>query len=205
MNYKSMSNFPGEVWENISWTEGRYQVSNMGRVKSLQRKVWRLGKGNVRVERTVNEAILSKSITNHGYPYVLMSVDNKNMPKVVHRLVAEAFVEVPKRLSHIDRSKLVVDHINFDKNNSRADNLQWLTQEENLKRSHDSGNYSTRMEPVVAISESGKRKKYTTIADCMRDLELYAGSVQAQIKGKIKKVQSKKDRLWYTFERIKEN
>lgn len=109
-----------EEWRDIKNYEGRYQVSSMGRVKSLERKIphWRGG------ERIQKERILEPATTYHGYLRVGLHAGGKQKMLMVHRLVCEAFHENPD-------NKQQVNHVNEDKTDNRAYNLEWSTPREN--------------------------------------------------------------------------
>ena len=113
-----------ETWKNIKGYEGLYQVSSMGRVKSLERKV--------RHGRTVKERILKPYMDRGGYLLVGLCAGGKRKTLKVHRLVCEAFHDNPD-------NKLDVNHINENKTDNRACNLEWNTRRENL-------NHGTRNE-----------------------------------------------------------
>lgn len=110
-----------EVWKDVVGYEGLYQVSNLGRVRSSAREKKARG-GSVFINPG---RILTGSITNYGYRQVTLCKDNKSSKKQLHRLVAEAF------LPNTDDKLLVVDHINGDKLDNRAENLRWVTYTEN--------------------------------------------------------------------------
>ena len=103
-----------EIWKEVKDYEGLYEVSNLGRVKSLK---W--GK----------ERILKPGNGSASYLVVVLSKNSKTKTKTVHKLVAIAF------LNHFpDINKLVVDHIDNNPLNNRVDNLQLITQRENLSK-----------------------------------------------------------------------
>ena len=114
-----------EIWKDIPNYEGLYQVSNLGRVKSLDRVVkYKDGR-----ERFILGVIMSPVLSDNGY--LLIRPSKKGVKKLfkVHQLVAMAF------LNHKpDGHKLVVDHIDNDKLNNRLDNLQIITQRENTSK-----------------------------------------------------------------------
>lgn len=101
-----------EVWKEIKGFKGYYQVSNLGRVRSLKFNKIKM---------------LKNGLSGKGYVGVTLSIDAKIKKQYTHRLVAEAFVKKPK--SHHD---LIVDHINGITTDNRAENLQWLSYRNNF-------------------------------------------------------------------------
>ena len=116
-----------EEWRDIKGYEGLYQVSDMGRVKSLERVIIR--KNGTKLP--VKERILKSGIDKDGYLRVALG-NSKGKRKLflVHRLVCKAFHENPE-------NKPCVNHIDENKTNNTASNLDWCTVVENL-------NYGTR-------------------------------------------------------------
>lgn len=96
-----------EIWKDIPGFEGRYYISSMGRVKSV-RPGWGV--------------YIMKQKDTCGYYTVQLG--NTQKTYYVHRLVAEAFVPNPD-------NKPQVNHINEDKHDNRAENLNWMTRSEN--------------------------------------------------------------------------
>lgn len=125
-----------EVWKNIEGYEG-YQVSNKGRVKSLERVVYS-GKNN-KVKRLFPEIIMAQTKNPQGYNYVTFS----GKKELVHRLVAKAFIPNPENKPHID-------HINTKKEDNCVENLRWVTPKENsnnqLTKKHMSESYKGQTE-----------------------------------------------------------
>ena len=112
-----------ETWKNIKGYEGLYQVSSEGHVKSLERKGRK------------SERILKPAATQDGYLRVALLAGGKRKMFAVHRLVCEAFCENPD-------NKPEVNHIDEDKTNNNATNLEWCTRKENIN--HGSRNERTR-------------------------------------------------------------
>jgi hypothetical protein len=107
-----------EVWKDIPGYEGKYQVSNHGRVKSLP-KIKGRGIGYVTSER-----IIRHSINSRGYCNIILCKNGKTETFALHRLVAENFIDNAMNLPE-------VDHKDRNKANNRADNLRWATRVDN--------------------------------------------------------------------------
>lgn len=112
-----------EIWKPIKGYEGYYEISNLGRVKSLCRKIPNT-RGRQFYYRLIKETILKKTTDNDGYHIVSLYKDNKTKNFKVHQLVANAFCENPNGYKQID-------HINTIRTDNRADNLIWCTSKEN--------------------------------------------------------------------------
>lgn len=99
-----------EIWKDVKGYEGYYQVSNLGRVRSLPRN-----KG----KRVYGGKILKQVDRGNGYLCISLSKNNQKSPLIsVHQLVAQAFIDNPNNLPQ-------VNHIDGNKQNNRADNLEW--------------------------------------------------------------------------------
>lgn len=119
-----------EIWIDIEGYEGMYQVSNMGRVKSLERKVYISSKN---VYGTKKPKILKSYLDGYGYPTVKLFKDGKKKNYHIHRLVAAAFIPNPE-------NKPTVDHINAIKTDNRVDNLRWFTYSEQINENENTRN-----------------------------------------------------------------
>ena len=118
-----------EIWKSIKDYEGLYEVSNLGRVKSL---------GNNKERK---EKFLKHGVDKTGYYRVGLSKNNIAKTHKVHQLVAMAF------LNHIPCGhKIVVDHINDDPLDNRVDNLQVVTQRFNACKTQ--GKYTSKYKGV---------------------------------------------------------
>jgi len=124
-----------EIWKDIFGFEEFYQISNLGRVKSLERIVPFGIKGSV---RNVKERILKPSTDDMGYFHVRLCMDNKYKLYKIHQLVAIHF------LNHTpDGFNMVCDHINNNKKDNRVENIQLITHRENISKGkkRKSGNF----------------------------------------------------------------
>lgn len=109
-----------EVWKNIEGFEDFYQVSNLGRVKSLSRRVASKN-GSYRI---IRERILKTSTNGVGYPVVSLNKPNFSKKYLVHRLVAMAFIPNPCGYR-------VVNHKDENRRNCKCENLEWCTHKYN--------------------------------------------------------------------------
>lgn len=109
-----------EVWKDIAGYEGFYQVSNMGRVKSLDRYVPHKTFG----KKFCKGHIMATHINNAGYVSVNLCKGNKYTSYDIHRLVAIAFLSNPDKLPE-------VNHIDENKQNNHIGNLEWVTKQQN--------------------------------------------------------------------------
>jgi hypothetical protein len=145
-----------EIYKSIIGYEGKYEVSNLGNVKSLERRVI-IHNGT----RLVKEKILKKGINTVGYEIVSLSINNKVKTHQIHQLVAEAFL----KHSRCGYEK-VVNHINFNKLDNRVENLEIVTQRENTNRKHTKSSskltgvswHKRRKKWIATISINGKNK-----------------------------------------------
>jgi hypothetical protein len=112
-----------EIWKDIVGYEGLYQVSNLGRVKSLPKMCGR----SFREER-----LLTVDLSNCGYNRVSLCKDNKLTKYGVHRLVATAFIENPCNLPQ-------VNHLDGNKTNNNVCNLEWCTAKDNTNHAFNNG------------------------------------------------------------------
>ena len=123
-----------EIWKDIQGYEGLYQISNLGRVKSLERTC----KAKTYIRR-VPEKIYKYALDNYGYPIVTLHKEGKRKTITIHKLVANAFIpnlNNYKTINHIDENKL----------NNRVENLEWCTVEYN-------NDYGTRVQRLIKTQQ----------------------------------------------------
>lgn len=121
-----------ELWKPVKDFENLYEVSNLGRVKSLTRSVRQSAKNDTTSIHVYEGRILKPFFAN--YYQVTLVKDNIKYSRNVHVLVAEAFLEKPKNMNNI-----VINHKNGFKKDNRANNLEYITQSENVKHSYRLG------------------------------------------------------------------
>jgi len=135
-----------EIWKDIPGYEGVYQVSSLGRVKSLPRKIYRkCGK----LHYSKEDRIMSLCISN-GYKVICLYKNGKSRKYSLHQLLAMAF------LNHTANGfKIVVDHIDNNSLNNNLSNLQIITARENSSK--DRKGYSSKF---IGVSWSKAAKKW---------------------------------------------
>lgn len=150
-----------EIWKDIEGYEGLYQVSNLGRVRSVDRIITSSYPYGTKTS-FLKGKIRKLSLDGQGqYLQVNLNKENKQKQFLVHRLVAQAFVSNPKY-------KETVNHINGIKTDNIADNLEWATRSENekhayrmglasnwLKGKHGKDNYQSKV--TLQIDKSTKK------------------------------------------------
>lgn len=112
-----------EIWKDVVGWEGHYQISNMGRVKSLQRTV-PFKKSRIGQTKTVAEKIMPIHKLPSGYCYTIFSLEGKIKKYYIHRLVCIHFIPNPL-------NKKCVNHKRGNKSDNRDSQLEWCTHSEN--------------------------------------------------------------------------
>ena len=153
-----------EIWKDIEGYEGRYQVSNLGRVRRLAytyKKNNRWGEFDYKATPGIARYWVGKD----GYQHIkLCKADSTKQSFLVHRLVAMAFVE-----GYQDGYD--VNHKDENKQNNRADNLEWVKHVDNI-------NYGTHNERATAHNV-GKRRKVVQMSLDGQDLQSFDSLLSA--------------------------
>lgn len=126
-----------EIWKDIPEYEGLYQVSSLGRVKSLPRIIISKKGG----EHIQGGHLLKLTLNNNGYYSFQASKNGKGKTKFIHQQVAMVFLN-HKSNGH----SIVIDHINDDKSDNRVENLQIVTQRFNCRKTQ--GKYTSQYKGV---------------------------------------------------------
>lgn len=138
-----------EIWRDIKFIDsdgrlhdytGKYQVSNLGSVRSLDITKEYINNGTL-CSRTFKGKIIAQRVSHHGYLRVRLWDRPNAKDYFVHRLVAYMFLGEPTS------NDLQINHIDEDKQNNRVDNLEWCTPKENC-------NHGTRIERIQKTKKS---------------------------------------------------
>ena len=149
----SIESLHNEEWRDVVGWEGLYQVSNLGRVKSLSRSiVYKDGR-----EYKYPSKIIKNQKVSTGYRSVMFYGVNGKKQYYVHRLVAETFIPNPKNLGD-------VNHKDCCKTNNILINLEWCSRSDNIKHAYKNGLICAHMDeaikkrsrPVIQYAPSGE-------------------------------------------------
>ena len=147
-----------EVWKPIiKGQNGKHEVSNKGRIRSLNYKKLGITK------------VLKLSKDTMGYYYIMLYINKKNKAFRVHRLVAEAFIPNPD-------NKPCVDHINTIRTDNQVQNLRWVTQKENCNN-EISLKHQSKSQKGKKISEEHKKKLREGAPNCKKVLCVETGII----------------------------
>ena len=171
---RKVSPLPGEEWKLVEGTED-YYISNLGRFK----RVTHLG-----------DSLRKASIDSEGYCRI--NIGHKKLR--LHRVVAEAFIPNPDNLP-------VIDHLDNNKQNCKASNLEWVTQQENTRRAAADGLLSTNdTRMVIAVDREDNAFLFDNVASCARFIDTDDRSVHKTVAGKQPTVKGYKVQRLTTFE-----
>lgn len=167
-----------EIWRSVDGYEGLYEVSNFGHVRSLFRY----------------KRILKPMISSTGYQRVDLFKNKQRKQFSVHRLVATAFV-------NNDDNKPFVNHKDENKLNNRADNLEWVTHQENclygtaIQRRMLHTDYSKRRinnanqikacsKPILQFTKDGQFiKAWKSATECEKETGISKSGIRKVVNG----------------------
>lgn len=149
-----------EIWKDIKNYENEYQVSNLGRVKSKRSNI-----------------IIKNILDSTGYLICTLSVVNKRKKVLVHRLVAQEFIENTN-------NKPQVNHVDGDKTNNHYSNLEWVTPKENTKHAWNLG--------LASVSDLHKEVARKTMSNTMskKVVDLQTGIFYDSLKKAVEAINS---------------
>ena len=177
------SSFELEEWRDIQGYEGLYQVSNLGRVRSLDREVYTSASSKRgSFVRSAKGAVMKQGKRpkdNGAYLFVILQRHGKSKAFCTHRLVAEAFIPNPD-------GKSQVNHIDGNKANNAVSNLEWVTPKENTAHAFAHGLRSDeerlRRTRKSVIRSDGM--EFNSITEAARSVEGSIQNISACINGK---------------------
>ncbi len=153
-----------ENWSSIAGYEGLYEVSDMGRVRSVARGGTKGG-------------ILSAHRSRYGYMLVSLFKNNIRTGFSIHKLVATAFIPNPNNLPQ-------VNHKDEDKTNNHVENLEWCTASYNMNYG---GRPYARSKPITQKEINGNPiVEYKSIMDAVRQIGVNKGNIVECLKGRRK-------------------
>lgn len=139
----------GEIWKDVKGYEGIYQVSNLGRVKSLDRVT--------SDNRHIKGLIRKQSLSKDSYLRVNLSKNNKYIVMSVHRLVAEAFIPNPHNYPEINHKSRITT-------NNTVTNLEWCTREYNCSYEDRGMRAGISSGKPVLLTNINTNQKYVSLS-----------------------------------------
>ena len=165
-----------EVWKDIKGYEDIYQISNLGNVISKEREI-KYKDGRV---YKYPKLFITKSEKGNGYIFVTLWKNNKAKRFLIHRLVADHFIENPL-------NKPCVNHIDENKKNNRFDNLEWCTHKENMNcGTVQKRNGVLHSRKVFAIFSNGNIVEYDSHIKASNELNIPDWKIRRASKNKNK-------------------
>lgn len=147
-----------EIWKPIKGYENFYEVSSLGRIKSLRKGI-----------------ILKSNVSRECYPSVALSVNGVVFRKHIHRFVAETFIPNPQ-------NKPCVDHINTIRTDNRVENLRWVTVTENINNPITLGKHIGSKRSEKTKEKMRKAQKTMKRVVCIDNGKEYMSLAEAQRK-----------------------
>ena len=142
-----------EIWANIKDYEGYYQVSNLGRVKSLEREVLCNGKNqfqSYKDNRHYKGKLIKPTYDKKGYLYAELCKNNTKRKIFIHQLVARAFIP------NIN-NKTQINHKNGIKDDNRVENLEWATPQENIQHAYNYNLFDSQLKYLKQVQQQNQK------------------------------------------------
>ena len=162
-----------EIWKDIEGYEGLYQISSLGKVKSLPKITF-----NAKGQYKTKERILKYGKNQYGYFQISLWKDGKRKNKPIHKLIATMFIPNPKKYK-------IINHIDGNKQNNNIQNLEWCTQKHNVKEAYRLGLTSKRYKSVNQYDlHNNFIKTWKSIAEINKKLKIDESSIVRCCKGR---------------------
>lgn len=170
-----------EEWRDVQDYEGVYQVSNYGRIKRVEHtKVYKSANqsGKFMAHYRYDAMILKPCFDSGGYIQIHLCRHQKKRWTKIHRLVAEAFLPNPDNLPQ-------VNHKDGNKENSRLDNLEWVSMSDNMQHAYKTGLNFGRVKAILQFDLNGNFvQEFKSITEAAKAVDRNPSSIQSHLKGK---------------------
>lgn len=163
-----------EIWKEVKYFEDYYEVSNMGRVRSIDRYVPHVNGS----ERLIRGRLMKLQNSDFGYKQITLVEDKKTKTYKVHRLVAEAFIPNPHNYQ-------CVTHKDGNVTNNNVENLMWCTYEHYLDRDKNREKaIKTVSRTVLQYTKDGKFvNEYPSMIEAERQTGIFSVQISKCCKG----------------------
>jgi len=151
-----------EIWKPVVGYEGLYEVSSLARVRSVDRQVI----GNNGVKRIIKGTMLIQQTNMNGYFCVGLHKNGFRVIRLVHRLLAEAFIPNPN-------NKPYIDHINRNRKDNSISNLRWCTSQENCNNPNTMEYARTTRYISLVYEKALRTKKERGTKTCEKPVYMY--------------------------------
>ena len=178
---ESADNKTEEIWMPIKGYEDSYQISNFGRVRSIDRIAMT---GNPLHETRIKGKIKSNVKLKNGYMSIVLYNHCSPCAKYIHRLVAETFIPNPE-------NKREVNHIDGDKTNNHVPNLEWVTSSENKIHAYENnlmGDREGAVKKIIAKKQvpiiMDDNRVFNGVNEAGREMDISPSCISRVLKGK---------------------
>jgi rRNA processing protein Gar1 len=169
-----------EEWKAVKGFEGWYEISNAGRIKSINRTiVHKEDRFSIGKIQTVIGKIRKPCKNNKGYLTIQLFKNSKHHKRYIHRMVAESFIIN-------DENKKEVNHKDGNPLNNNVENLEWVTKDENMKHALDNGLYTTEKKVKSINTITGEEIEYKSVCEAARQLKINHTAIVQNLKRRSK-------------------
>lgn len=200
-----LENLENEVWKDIIGYEGYYQVSNMGRIRSLDRYIWQSKDNGNLYSRFMKGKVLSNKRTNgNGYCIVQLNTGTGSISKnnYIHILVASHFIDNENNFPQ-------VNHKDGNKSNNQVSNLEWITNAGNVQHAIKNNLINSRYlndEEIIEIYEyiiNNPKDNYETVSNKFDVKKITVQNIKNKSTVRYKELLSNYETIYDTIRRRK--